>query len=137
MALKFWPASDSDGTTTIAISDQTANDLVSSPIKHENTSVDRGYATLCVELVGNASDSVTVSLGIYFGGQISDTKYVTLEDYNGNTSFNPAAAAGADAMHFFDLARQNFWILCDGIVPRVTKTGVNGALTVNWRVLQR
>jgi hypothetical protein len=137
MALKFWPASNSDGTVTIAQTDETANNLVSTPIKHENTSVDRGYATLFVELIGNASDTVTVSMGVYVGGAIGDTKYVTLENYQGTTSFNPAAAAGASAIQFFDLARQNFWILADGMIPRVTKSGTNGALTVNWRLLQR
>lgn len=137
MALKTWPLNNSDGTTTISASDQTANDLVSTPITHENTSVDRGYITLCVELIGDTSDAVTVSLGVYFGGAIDETKYITLEDYQGNTSFNPAASAGASAMHFFDIARQNFWILCEGVVPRVQKTGTNAALTVNWRMLQR
>lgn len=135
--LDFWPKNDIDGTTTITASDVTANDLVSTPIKHGNTSVDEGYATLYVELIGNVSDSVVVSLGLYVSGQIDDTKYFTLEDYLGTTSFNPAAAAGASAIHVFSLSRQNFWTIAEGIVPRVTKTGTAGALTCNWRLLQR
>jgi hypothetical protein len=135
--LDFWPKDDTEGTTTIIQADETANDLVSSPIRHGNTSVDEGYATLYVELIGNVSDSVVVSLGLYVDGQISDTKYFALEDYLGATSFNPAAAAGASAMHIFSLSRQNFWTVAEGLVPRVTKTGANGALTVNWRLLQR
>lgn len=135
--LSFYPKDNQDGTVSISASDETRNDLISTPIVHENTSAEEGYATLIIQLVGNVSDSVAVELGFYYGGEIDGTKYITLEDYNGNTSFSPAVAKGDSAIFFFALNRQKAWTLVDGLTPAVTKTGTNGALTVNWRMLQR
>lgn len=133
MPLIFNPKSNTDGTIVIAANVQTMQDLFATPIQHENTTFEEGYATLAVEHTIVAGDSVSYYAGMFYGGAINEEADFLLEDYNGNTVFN----SESDSIILFSLNRQNFWTLHEGIIPRVKKTGTSGQLTVNWRFLYR
>lgn len=133
MALIFYPKANSDGLVTVPAGTTTIQSLTASPIVHENTSFEEGYATLAVKHTIVAGDTVQYYLGLHYNGELDDAADFLLEDKDGVSSFN----SESDTIVLFSLNRQNFWTLHEGMTPKVKKTGTNGQLEVKWRVLYR
>lgn len=130
-ALLFYPRNNADGTITLASGNQATTDLYAGRIVHDNVSFEEGYATLAVKVEGVTGDTFKFYLGLYYGGDLDNEFDFLLENESGIMSF------GENAEVIFSLNRQSFWTLHEGFVPKVKKTGTNGAATIWWRLLYR
>jgi len=140
--LKGFPETDSEGIISIGASDTDAVEI-DTLIKHENPQVEEGWVTLAFRAVGNASDTITPTCALYYGGSFDDYSHdltgtppgYTLTDDSGNTTVAPSSGQGGKFI--VALNRQVWWQVTEGFKIRFKKTGTNGACTIRWRVAYR